>query len=333
MVSFFLRRILTVVPTFFGVTLLSFVLIHLIPGDPVEIIMGERMLDSETHLAALQRLGLDLPLTSQYFAYIKRLFHGDLGHSFVSNLSILEEFLSRFTATVELTLGALFFAIVIGLPIGIFAALWRGRWIDHSVMGFALTGYSMPIYWWGIILIMFFSVHLGWVPVSGRVSLVYDIEPVSGFMLIDAWLCAEQGAWLSAVRHLILPCVVLGTIPLAVIARMTRSSMLEVLREDYIRTARAKGISSFRVIFIHALRNAMIPIVTVIGLQMGSLLSGAVLTETIFSWPGVGKWLIDAVILRDYPVVQNGILLIATIVILVNLSVDLLHGIIDPRVR
>ncbi|MCN0199920.1 ABC transporter permease subunit, partial [Pseudomonas aeruginosa] len=189
------------------------------------------------------------------------------------------------------------------------------------------------IFWWGLILIMLFSVSLGWTPVSGRLDLLYDIEPKTGFMLIDTLLSDEQGSFLDAVRHLILPAIVLGTIPLAVIARMTRSAMLEVLREDYVRTARAKGLSPARVVFVHALRNALIPVLTVFGLQVGTLLAGAVLTETIFSWPGIGKWLIDAISRRDYPVVQNGILLVATLVILVNFVVDILYGLANPRIR
>ncbi|WP_153677245.1 ABC transporter permease subunit, partial [Pseudomonas aeruginosa] len=201
------------------------------------------------------------------------------------------------------------------------------------VMTVSLAGYSMPIFWWGLILIMLFSVSLGWTPVSGRLDLLYDIEPKTGFMLIDTLLSDEQGSFLDAVRHLILPAIVLGTIPLAVIARMTRSAMLEVLREDYVRTARAKGLSPARVVFVHALRNALIPVLTVFGLQVGTLLAGAVLTETIFSWPGIGKWLIDAISRRDYPVVQNGILLVATLVILVNFVVDILYGLANPRIR
>jgi dipeptide transport system permease protein len=201
-------------------------------------------------------------------------------------------------------------------------------------MGTALTGYSMPIFRWGLILIMFFSAKLGWTPVSGRIAVEYDIPHVTGFLLIDSLLPGtDEGSFRSALSHLILPSIVLGTIPLAVVARMTRSSMLEVLREDYIRTARAKGLSPGRVIVVHALRNALIPVVTVIGLQVGTLLAGAVLTETLFSWPGIGKWLIDAIGRRDYPVVQGGILMIATLVIVVNLVVDLLYGVLNPRIR
>ena len=223
--------------------------------------------------------------------------------------------------------------VTFGLLAGVIAALKRGSVFDHGVMTISLAGYSMPIFWWGLILIMLFSVTLGWTPVSGRLDLLYDIEPKTGFMLIDTLLSDEEGAFLDALHHLILPAIVLGTIPLAVIARMTRSAMLEVLREDYVRTARAKGLSPARVVFVHALRNAMIPVLTVFGLQVGALLAGAVLTETIFSWPGIGKWLIDAISRRDYPVVQNGILLVATLVILVNFTVDILYGLVNPRIR
>lgn len=333
MLRFILRRLGMVVPTFIGITLLAFALIHLIPGDPVEIMMGERGIDAASHAQALRQLGLDQPLPVQYGRYLWQALHGNLGQSLLSHTSVLTEFGARFPATLELSLCALLFAIVVGLPIGVAAALKRGSALDHGVMGAALTGYSMPIFWWGLILIMFFSVKLGWTPVSGRIAVEYDVPTVTGFMLIDGWLSTDPGAWRSAVSHLILPAIVLGTIPLAVIARMTRSSMLEVLREDYIRTARAKGLSRARVVVVHALRNALVPVITVIGLQVGTLLAGAVLTETIFSWPGVGKWLIDAIGRRDYPVVQGGILLIALLVIVVNLCVDLLYGVLNPRVR
>jgi dipeptide transport system permease protein len=200
-------------------------------------------------------------------------------------------------------------------------------------MGASLTGYSMPIFWWALLLILWFSVILGWTPVSGRLSYQYFIEAKTGFMLVDTLLADERGAFVSAVRHLILPAIVLGTIPLAVIARMTRSSMLEVLSEDYVRTARAKGVSPFQVITVHALRNALIPVITVIGLQVGVLLAGAILTETIFSWPGIGKWLVESIYRRDYPAVQGGVLLVATVIIAINLIVDLLYGLINPRIR
>ena len=333
MLSFIARRLGLLIPTFFGVTLLTFALIRLIPGDPVEVMMGERRVDPQMHAEAMHRLGLDKPLYAQYLDYIGDLAHGDLGRSLRSQESVWREFLALFPATLELSFAALIFAGVLGLLAGVVAALKRGSAFDHGVMGLALTGYSMPIFWWGLILIMFFSVHLGWTPVSDRIDLLYDIPPVTGFMLIDTLLSDEEGSFLDALRHLILPAIVLGTIPLAVIARMTRSAMLEVLREDYVRTARAKGLSPTRVVVVHALRNALIPVLTVFGLQVGALLAGAVLTETIFSWPGIGKWLIEAIGARDYPVVQNGILLIACLVILVNFVVDILYGLVNPRIR
>ncbi len=333
MLRFILRHIGMLVPTCIGITLFTFALVHLIPGDPIEIMMGERAVDPELHAAAMHRFGLDAPLPVQYGRYIVRALQGDLGTSLITNTSVMEEFLSRFPATLELALCALLFAVIIGLPAGIAAALKRGSSLDHGVMSTALAGYSMPIFWWGLILIMLFSVKLGLTPVSGRIAIEYDVPATTGFMLIDAWLAEEAGALSSALSHLLLPAIVLGTIPLAVIARMTRSSMLEVLREDYIRAARAKGLSPARVIIKHALRNALIPVVTVIGLQISTLMAGAVLTETIFSWPGVGKWLIDAISRRDYPVVQGGILLIALVVIVVNLLVDLLYGTLNPRIR
>ncbi|MCR4509312.1 ABC transporter permease subunit [Pseudomonas sp. 32.2.56] len=333
MLSFIARRLGLLIPTFFGVTLLTFALIRMIPGDPVEVMMGERRVDPVMHAEAMERLGLNKPLYAQYFDYIGQLAQGDLGESLRTRESVWSEFLTLFPATVELSLAALLFAGTLGLIAGVIAALKRGSLFDHGVMGISLAGYSMPIFWWGLLLIMFFSVWLGWTPVSGRIDLLYDIPPVTGFMLIDTLLSGEEGAFVDALRHLILPAIVLGTIPLAVIARMTRSAMLEVLREDYVRTARAKGLSPARVVFVHGLRNALIPVLTVFGLQVGALLAGAVLTETIFSWPGIGKWLIESISARDYPVVQNGILLIACLVILVNFVVDILYGLANPRIR
>jgi len=337
--GFVLKRVALVIPTFLGITLLAFSLIHLVPGDPVQVMAGERRLDPAFYAEVMQRLGLDRPLYEQYFAYLWKALHLNLGESFVTHEAVWSEFTKLFPATLELSLCALLFATVVGLLAGVLAAIRRGTFLDHGVMGLSLTGFSMPIFWWGLLLIMFFSVAMRDIapaialPVSGRMALEFDIVPKSGFMLIDAWRSGEPGALRSAVSHLVLPAIVLGTVPLAVIARMTRSSMLEVLREDYVRTARAKGLSPARVVFVHALRNALVPVVTVIGLLVGTLLGGAVLTETIFSWPGVGKWLIDAIGRRDYPVVQGGILITATLVIVVNLLVDLLYGWINPRIR
>ena len=334
MLSFLARRLGLLLPTLIGVTLLTFSLIRLVDGDPVDVMMGERGLSPEQHALALQELGLDRPLAEQYLRYLGDLLQGDLGHSLRSREAVWDEFLVLFPATAELALAALLFATLFGLPAGILAALRRGSSVDHGVMGLALTGYSMPIFWWGLMLILLFSVGLGWTPVSGRTDLIlYDIEPVTGFMLIDAWLSGQDGAVLDALHHLLLPAIVLGTIPLAVIARMTRSAMLDVLREDYIRSARARGLSPLRVVLVHALRNALVPVLTVFGLQVGTLLGGAVLTETLFSWPGIGRLAFDALIQRDYSVLLGVFFMASLIVVVVNLVTDILYTVADPRIE
>jgi len=333
LIKFILKRLALVVPTFLGITLLVFALIRLIPGDPVEALSGERGMTEERYRRLIHEFGLDRPLPVQYGEYVWKALHGDLGLSAITHEPVFSEFIARFPATVELSFVAMALALGLGIPAGILAAVKRNTFWDYSVMGASLTGFSMPIFWWGLLLILTFSVGLGWTPVSGRIAIQFDIPPVTGFMLVDALLSGEKGALRSALSHLVLPAIALGTIPLAVIARMTRSSMLEVLREDYVRTARAKGAGRLRVVAIHALRNALIPVVTTIGLQVGTLLAGAILTETIFSWPGIGKWLVEAIGRRDYAAVQGGILMTATIIIAVNLVVDLLYGVINPRIR
>ena len=333
MALFLARRLALVLVTVFGITVFAFALIHLIPGDPVTLMFGERNVDPAQLAALRAQLGLDRPLIVQYGLYVWRALHGDLGTSLATHDSVMDEFLTYFPATIELAVSAMLLAILLGVPAGIIAALRRGGTTDYSVMGLALAGYSMPIFWWAILLILLFSVTLGITPVSGRVDIAYDIQPVTGFMLIDSLLSDDSGAFRSALSHLVLPAVALGTIPLAVIARMTCSAMLEVLNEDYVRTARAKGLSPLRVVGLHALRNALIPVITVVGLQVGSLFGGAVLTETIFAWPGVGNWLIHGIQRRDYPVLQGGILMVAVVVILVNLTVDILSSMVNPRMR
>jgi len=333
MLRFLFTRLSLLVPTFLGMTLLAFFLIRLVPGDPIETMAGERGIDPVRHAELLKAYGFDKPMLVQYGIYIGRVLQGDLGKSVITQEPVMSEFLALFPATVELAVCAIVFALVLGIPAGMLAAVKRNSIFDHGVMATSLTGYSMPIFWWGLLLILFFSVQLGWTPVSGRIAVQYYIEPTTGFLLIDSLKADEPGAFWSAAQHLILPTIVLGTNPLAVIARMTRSAMLEVLGEDYIRTARAKGLSRFRVVALHALRNALIPVVTVIGLQVGVLFTGAILTETIFSWPGVGKWLIEAIGRRDYPVLQGGMLLLGAIVMLVNLLVDVAYGVINPRIR
>lgn len=333
MLRYILNRLALVIPTLIGITICSFGFVRLIPGDPILALSGERGVSAERYAALVIKYGFDRPIWEQYFRYIGQVLQGDFGDSLATHRPVIEEFFKLFPATVELALFALVFAIIIGIPAGIFAAVKRGSWLDQTLMGTALVGYSMPIFWWGLLLIIFFSGYLGWTPVSGRIGLQFFLKPVTGFMLIDSLLAGNVNAFVSALRHLILPTIVLGTIPLAVIARQTRSAMLEVMGEDYVRTARAKGLSGNRVIGLHALRNALIPVVTTIGLQVGVLMGGAILTETIFSWPGIGRWLVDSIYKRDYAVVQNGLLIVAVIVMVVNLVVDLLYALINPRIR
>ncbi|HMB47812.1 MAG TPA: ABC transporter permease subunit [Afifellaceae bacterium] len=333
MLKYLLNRLGLLIPTFIGVSIVAFSFIRLLPGDPVLLLAGERGMSEERYNEAMEKFGFDRPFWQQYLDYLAGLVQGDFGTSIVTKKPVLTEFMTLFPATLELSILAMLLAVVIGIPAGIVAATRRGSFVDQAVMGTALIGYSMPIFWWGLLLIMLFSTTLGWTPVSGRISLLYYFPAETGFMLIDSLLSGQKGAFTSALSHLILPTVVLATIPLAVIARQTRSAMLEVLGEDYVRTAKAKGLGNSRIVGLHALRNALIPVITVIGLSVGTLLAGAILTETIFSWPGIGKWMVDSVFRRDYPVIQGGLILIAGIIMLVNLGVDILYSLINPRIR
>jgi len=333
MTGFLLRRLGVVLPTFVGITVLAFFLIRLAPGDPILVLAGERGVSPERYAELRELYGFDRPLWAQYLGYLGQVLHGDLGTSVVTRTPVLTEFMRLFPATVELAGVAIVLAVLLGIPAGVVAAIKRNSVYDYTLMGASLVGYSMPIFWWALLLILVFSVNLGWTPVAGRLDLAYDIPPATGFMLVDTLLVGRADAFRDALRHLVLPAIALATIPMAVITRMTRSSMLEVLGEDYVRTARAKGLPPWRVIVHHALRNALIPVVTVIGLQVSVLLTGAILTETIFSWPGIGKWLLESVLRRDYPAVQGGVLLVATVVIAVNTLVDVLYASINPRIR
>jgi dipeptide transport system permease protein len=333
MLRFILVKIGLLIPTFIGVAIAAFGFVRLLPGDPVLLLAGEHGISPERHAELMHQYGFDQPIWQQFLEFLWNLLQGDLGVSISTKRPVISEFLALFPATLELSVCAIILAVILGIPAGIFAATKRGSWVDQTIMGTALVGYSMPIFWWGLLLIILFSGILHWTPVSGRIDLLYFFPKGSGFMLWDAATSGQKGALASALWHLILPSIVLATIPLAVIARQTRSAMLEVLGEDYVRTARAKGLGPTRVIGLHALRNALIPVVTTIGLQVGVLMAGAILTETIFSWPGVGKWMVDSISRRDYPTVQGGLLLIAVIIMVVNLIVDLLYGLINPRIR
>jgi dipeptide transport system permease protein len=338
MVRFFLHKVFLLLITLWGASLIAFTLIRLVPGDPVLNLLGERGGTEEQIAEMKQKLGFDKSLPEQYLLFVGHALQGDLGTSVISQRPVSEEFWTRFPATLELGLFSMSIAFLIGLPLGILAAVRRNTVFDYGVMGFSTVGYSMPIFWWGLLLILLFSVNLGWLPVSGRIDVIYDFPTKTGFLLLDSWLSnadpsEKWSAFKSALSHLILPAIVLGTIPLAILARMTRSSLIEVLGEDFIRAAAAKGVSRRRLIWVHALRNALIPVVTVMGLLLGSIMTGAVLTETMFSWPGVGRWLIKSIEARDYPVIQGGILYTSFGVVIINLAVDLIYVWAQPRLR
>lgn len=335
---FLKEKLIQLIPTLVGISLFSFFIIRMIPGDPVMLMLGERGSNPKVYQEMTRSLGLDKPVLEQYGIYMKNAVLGDFGRSIVSKRPVTDEFFARFPATLELGVCAMIFAILIGIPAGVYAAVHRNSIPDYILMGGSLVGYSMPIFWWGLILIIIFSVNLGITPVSGRLSVMFDVPTITGFMLIDSLspqVLADDGLapFFSAIRHLILPTIAMGTIPLAVVARMTRSSVLEVLRAPYVQTAKAKGQSFNKVVWKHAFRNALIPIVTVIGLLFGSIITGAILTETIFSWPGIGKWLVASIHARDYPVIQGGILFIASMVIMINFLVDIIYSYVNPKIR
>ena len=335
--KFIVAKGLSVVLTLFGVSLLAFFLIRLAPGDPVLLMMGERGADPKLYAALQAKLGLDGSLIKQYFSFLAHALQGDLGHSIVSNQPVTSELLARWPATFELGIFSVCIAICIGIPLGILAAINQNSLLDRCLMAIALGGYSMPVFWWGLVMILFFSIGLDLTPVSGRLGVIYDIEPVTGFMLIDTLLPQSyqdygSQAFLDALHHLVLPAFVMATVPLAVFARMTRSSMLEVLSEDYIRTARAKGLSEFRIIIVHALRNALVPVISIGGVMFISIaVSGAILTETIFGLPGVGSYIVNSVYARDYPVIQGSILMIGIFVLCTNLFIDQLNQWVSQR--
>ena len=332
--SFLFKRLVRAGPVLIGVTVISFFILRLIPGDPVQQLLGERGGSPELVQEMRAAWGLDKPLWIQYLLFLKSLFQGDLGTSLVTGQPVIKEFWAYFPATIELSFFALAGAFLLGIPLGIASALKRNTILDYTMMGVSLLGFSMSVFWWGLMLILIFSVTLGWTPVAGRIGALYEIHQVTGFYLIDVWFSEDSlRAFGSALSHLLLPSLTLGAIPLAFIVRMTRSSFLEVLKKDYIRTAWGKGLGPRQVFFHHAFFNALIPIVTVAGFLTGALLTGAVLTETVFSWPGIGHWFVKGVLSRDYPVITGGVLLMAFVIVGVNVLVDVIYTKVDPSVR
>lgn len=349
MTRYIIRRILGLIPVLVGISLLTFTLTRVIPADPALLILGERA-TPESRERLRETLGLNEPLffnlaavaetgnparllDSQYFNFVGGALTGDLGRSYFTRIDVRDGLSQRFPATFELALTAMIFALVIGIPAGVAAALYRGTLVDTALLIGALSGVSFPVFWLAIILIYIFSINLGWLPPSQRLDVSLSLQPVTGLFVLDGLLRGRPDISWDALKHLILPGIALGTIPLALVVRMTRSAMLEVLGQDYVRTARAKGLRQRLVVNKHALRNALLPVVTVVGLSFGTLLSGAILTETVFSWPGIGKWVYDAIAARDYPIIQGGVLFVAFVFVVVNLIVDLSYAVIDPRIQ
>jgi peptide/nickel transport system permease protein len=332
MTSYIIRRLLSLIPTLFGVSIIVFLFLRMIPGDPALALAGEHATDANLERIR-EEFGLNKPLPEQYLTYVGKVLRGDLGRSILSRRPIADEIRVRFPATLELSMCALIVALVVGLPAGIISATKRNSPIDNIAMVGSLLGISMPIFWLGLMLNWFFAVRLGWLPSVTRLDASIDLQRITNLIIVDSILTGNAEALLNGIKHLILPAIALGTIPMAIIARMTRSAMLEVLEQDYVRTARAKGLAERVVTLRHALKNALLPIITILGLQVGVLLSGAVLTETIFAWPGIGRWLYLSILSRDYPIVQGMALFITVLFLVVNLLVDLSYALVDPRIR
>ena len=332
MTSYIIRRLLSLIPTLFGVSIIVFLFLRMIPGDPALALAGEHATEGNVERIR-EEFGLNKPLPEQYLTYMGKVLRGDLGRSILSRRPIADEVRVRFPATLELSMCALIVALVIGLPAGIISATKRNSPIDNIAMVGSLLGISMPIFWLGLMLNWFFAVRLGWLPSVTRLDASIDLQRITNLIIVDSILTGNAEALLNGIKHLILPAIALGTIPMAIVARMTRSAMLEVLEQDYVRTARAKGLAERVVTLRHALKNALLPIITILGLQVGVLLSGAVLTETIFAWPGIGRWLYLSILSRDYPIVQGMALFITVLFLVVNLLVDLSYALVDPRIR
>ncbi|RIH84839.1 Dipeptide transport system permease protein DppB [Calidithermus terrae] len=326
------RRLLGLIPVLFGISLLVFGFLRAIPGDPAVVMLGERGTPEQVE-ALREKLGLNRPIPEQYLIFVGQLLQGDLGRSTFSLLEVRSLLIAKWPATFELAVAAMLVAIIIGVPLGILAAVRKNSIWDNLATSFALIGVSLPVFWLGLMLVYLFAVNLQWLPSGGRLSVEADafFRPITGFYVLDSLL--QRNGVADVLSHLVLPAITLGTIPLAILTRITRSAMLEVLSQDYVRTARAKGQTERVVIWRHALKNALLPVVTIIGLQFGTLLGGAILTETIFSWPGIGSWIYEGIINRDYPVVQGGVVFVAFVFVLINLLVDLSYALLDPRIQ
>jgi peptide/nickel transport system permease protein len=330
--TYIAKRISVIFPVLLAVSLIIFLIMHFAPGDPAALFLGQ-MVTPEDLEKVRREMGLNDPLHIQYLRFLKEAVKGDLGISYYTKQSVLSELLRLFPATVELAIASMVIALLVGISAGVISALKQNSIFDNVSMVVALGGVSMPVFWVGLILMWVFSFKLGWTPISGRLAVQIDLKQITGLFVIDSIITGNIAALRDSLRHLILPALSLATISMGIIARFTRSSMLEVIRQDYIRTARAKGVSEALVIFKHAFKNALIPVVTVVGLQFGLLLGGAVVTETVFSWPGIGNVIIVSILRRDYPMVQGALLLLALLYVIINLLVDVSYSYLDPRIR
>lgn len=329
------RRLTQSILVLFLVSIATFALAHAVPGDPIEVILGERAAGNpEIRAAAERRYGLDQPVPMQYVYYMRNLFQGDLGESLSTRRPVMEDLRQFIPGTIELALAAMLFALVLGVPLGILGALYQDRWPDHVARFVALIGTSVPVFWLGLLALYVFFYKLKWLPGPGRLDTgMQPAERITGMITVDALLRGEWDIARASISHLVLPAIVLGSFALGIIARMLRSSLIAALEDDYVRTARAKGLAERNVVRVHALRNAMIPTVTVLGLTFAGLLAGAVLTETIFSWPGIGRYSVQAALKLDYPALLGVTLFVAAAYILVNFLVDMVYGLLDPRIR
>lgn len=332
MLTYTVKRLFSLIPVLLGLSLVVFFMIRAIPGDPAQLILGQ-LATKEAVEALTKQLGLDQPWFVQYFHYLGNLLTGDLGESIRTKAPISEEMIPYLMATIELSFCAMLIAVVIGVNAGIISAWFQNSWFDYVAMVLALIGVSMPIFWLGLMEQWVFAINLDWLPTSGREEVRNPVTAITNIYIIDTIIQGRTDQLVEVIKHLVLPSIALATIPMAIIARITRSTMLEVMRSDFIRTARAKGLRMFWVVYKHSLKNAIIPVLTIIGLQTGLLLGGAILTETIFSWPGIGRYIYEAIGYRDYPVVQSGVLVIAFIFVMINLVIDLLYAAIDPRIK
>jgi peptide/nickel transport system permease protein len=332
MLRFVVRRLLLLIPILIGLSILVFLWIRALPGGPAQALLGERA-TPETVAAIERQYGLDDPLPVQYWRYVETVGSGNFGSSITSRRPVVEEFRQKFPATIELAVAAMLFSLLLGIPLGFLAAKKYGSVFDHASLVASLVGISIPVFFLAIILKYIFAVKLGWLPTVGRISVLVDAEHPTGFYVLDAIITGNWEAFVDVGKHLVLPAIALGSIPLAVVTRITRAAVLDVQNEDYVRTARAKGVAPITVDRRHILRNALLPISTIVGLQTGLLLSGAVLTETVFAWPGIGTWLVDAIDARNFPVIQAGVLFVSVVFVLVNLLVDISYALINPRIR